>query len=73
MLFDVRLLSSVSLGNHDRNIGPCGIICRVSMGVWVFWVCRKWSSREWWELFVLLLYLILEDVEEPAHDLELLL
>jgi len=73
MLFDVLLVSNVLLGTHDRNIAPCGIICRVSMGVWVFWVCHKWNNREWWGWFVLLVYLIVEVIEEPSHDLELLL
>ena len=72
-LFDVSLLSNVSLGNHDRNIGPCGTICRVSMDVWVFWVYRMWNNREWWGWFVLLFYLIVEDIEELSHYLELLL
>jgi hypothetical protein len=73
ILFDVLLSSNGALGNHDRNIAPCGTICRVSMDATVFWVCRKWSSKGWWGWFVLLVYLTFEDVEEPAPDLELLL
>ena len=73
MLFDVLLSSNVALGTHDRNIAPCGIICRDAMAATLFWVCRKWSNREWWGWFVLLLYLIVEDIEEHPHDLELLL
>ena len=72
-LFDVLLVSNVALGNHDRNIAPCGIICRGAMGATVFWVCRKWSSKEWWGWFVLLVYLIFEDFEELSRDLEQLL
>ena len=72
-LFDVLLVSNVVLGNHDRNIAPCGTICRVSMDATVFWVCRKWNNKEWWGWFVLLVYLRFEDFEEPAPDLELLL
>jgi len=64
MLFDVLPVSNVALGTHGRNIAPCGIICRV---------CHKWSSKEWWGWFVLLLYLIVEDIEELSHYLELLL
>ena len=73
ILFDVLLLSNGVLGTHDRNIEPCGIICRGAMGAMVFWVCRKWNNKEWWGWCVLLLYLIFEDVEELFHDLELLL
>ena len=73
ILSDVLLLSNVAVGTHGRNIAPCGTICRVSMGATVFWVCRKWSNREWWGWFVLLLHLILEDIEELSRDLELLL
>ena len=73
ILFDVLLFSNGLLGTHDRNIAPCGIICRGAMGATVFWVCRKWNNKEWWGWFVLLVYLIVEDIEEPAHDLELLL
>ena len=73
-LSDVRLVSNGLLGNHDRNIAPFGIICRgAMMGVTVFWVCHKWNSNEWWGWFVLLVYLIFEDIEEHSHDLELLL
>jgi len=35
----------------------------------VFWVCQKWS-KEWWGWFVLLLYLIVEDIEEHSPHLE---
>ena len=73
ILFDVLLVSNVLLGNHGRNIAPCGIICRGAMGATVFWVCRKWSSRESWEWFVLLVYLTFEDTEELPRYLELLL
>ena len=72
-LFDVLLFSNGLLGTHDRNIAPCGIICRGAMGVTVFWVCHKWNNREWWEWFVLLVYLVFEDIEEHPPDLELLL
>ena len=72
-LVDVLLVSNGLLGTHGRNIAPCGTICKVSMGATVFWVCRKWSSKEWRGWFVLRVYLIFEDVEEPAPDLELLL
>ena len=71
--FDVFLLSNVALGNHDRNIGPCGTICRVSMDVWMFWVYRMWNNREWWGWCVLLVCLIVEVFEELPHDLEELL
>ena len=71
--FDVFLLSNVALGNHGRNIAPCGIICRGAMGATVFWVCRKWNNKESWGWFVLLLYLIFEANEEHPHDLERLL
>ena len=47
-LFDVLPVSNVELGTHGRNIAPCGTICTVSMGAMVFWVCHKWSNREWW-------------------------
>ena len=73
ILFDVLLSSNGLLGNHDHNIAPCDIICRGAMGATVFWVCRMWNSREWWGWFVLLVYLIFEDIEEPSHHLELLL
>ena len=73
ILSDVLLLSNVAVGTHDRNIAPCGTICRVSTGATVFWVCRKWSNKEWWGWFVLLVYLRFEDFEELSHDLELLL
>jgi len=43
------------------------------MGAMAFWVCRKWSNKELWGWFVLLLHLILEDIEELSHDLALLL
>ena len=48
MLFDVLLFSNGALGTHGRNIAPSGIICRGTTGVSAFWVCRKWSNREWW-------------------------
>ena len=73
ILSDVLLVSNGALGNHGRNIAPCGIICRGAMGAMVFWVCRTWSNREWWGWFVLLVYLRFEDFEEPAHYLERLL
>ena len=73
ILFDVHLLSNGVFGNHDRSIAPCGIICRDAMGVTVFWVCHKWSSKELWGWFVLVVYLILEDIEELSHHLEQLL
>ena len=73
ILFDVLLFSNGLLGNHDRNIALCGIIYRGAMGAMVFWVCRKWSSKESWGWFVLRVYPSVEDFEEPAHDLELLL
>ena len=40
------------------------------MGATVFWVCHKWSSKEWWGWFVLLLHLIVEDIEEHSPHLE---
>ena len=61
ILFDVLLVSNGVLGTHDRNIAPCGIICRGAMGATVFWVCRKWNNREWWGWFVLLFYLTFEE------------
>ena len=73
ILSDVLLVSNGALGTHGRNIAPCGTICRVSMGATVFWVCRKWSNREWWGWFVLLVYLIFGAIEELSHYLELLL
>ena len=73
ILFDVLLVSNGAVGTHDRNIAPCGIICRGAMGASVFWVCRKWSSKESWGWFFLLVYLIFEDIEELSSDLELLL
>ena len=73
ILSDVLLVSNVALGTHDRNIAPCGTICKVSMDATVFWVCRKWNNKEGWGWFVLLVYLRFEDIEEPAPDLELLL
>ena len=62
ILFDVLLFSNGLFGTHDRNIAPCGIICRDAMGAMVFWVCRKWNNKEWWGWFVLLLYLIVEEL-----------
>ena len=73
MLFDVLLFSNVALDTHGRNIAPCGTICRGATGARVFWVCRKWNSKEWWGWFVLLVYLSFEAIEEPAPDLALLL
>ena len=73
ILSDVLLFSNGLLGTHGRNIAPCGIICRGAMGATVFWVCRKWSNKEWWGWFVLRVYLSLEDFEEPSLHLELLL
>ena len=73
ILFDVLLVSNGLLDIHDRNTAPCGTICRVSMGAMVFWVCRKWSSKESWGWFVLLVYLRFEDFEELSPDLALLL
>ena len=73
ILFDVLLFSNGLLGSHDRNIAPCGIICRGARGATVFSVCRKWNSREWWGWFVLRFYLILVDNEEHPHDLDMLL
>ena len=73
ILSDVLLVSNGLLGNHDRNIAPCDIICRGATGASVFGVSRKWNNKEWWGWFVLLVYLIFEDFEEPAHDLALLL
>ena len=35
-LFDVLLFSNGLLGTHDRNIAPCGTICRDAMGAMVF-------------------------------------
>ena len=72
-LSDVLLFSNGALGTHDRNIAPFDIIYTDAMGVTVFWVCHKWSSKEWWGLFVLLVYLIFEELEELSHDLALLL
>ena len=72
-LSDVFLLSNGVLDNHDRNIAPCGIICRGAMGATVFWVCHKWNNKEWWGWFVLLVHLIVEAFEEPSRDLALLL
>ena len=60
-LSDVLLLSNGLLGTHDRNIAPCGTICRDATGAMAFWVCRKWSNRELWGWFVLLVYLMLEE------------
>jgi hypothetical protein len=73
ILSDVLLVSNGLLGTHDRNIAPCDTICRGAMGATVFWVCRKWNSKEWWGWFVLLFDPRFEDFEEPSHDLELLL
>ena len=73
ILSDVLLVSNGALGTHGRNIAPFDIICRGAIVATVFWVCHKWSSKELWGWFVLLVYLTFEDFEEPAHDLELLL
>ena len=73
MPFDALLFSNGLLGTHDRNIAPCGIICRGAMGAMVFWVCRTWSNKELWGWFALLVYLIFEAIEELSHDLALLL
>ena len=73
MLSDALPFSNGLLGTHDRNIAPCGTVCRVSMGARVFWVCRTWNNKEWWGWFVLLVYLIVEDFEEHSRDLALLL
>ena len=73
ILSDVLLSSNGLFGTHDRNIAPCGTIYRVLTGATVFLVCRKWNNREWWGWFVLLVYLIFEDFEEPAYYLAPLL
>ena len=62
ILSDVLLFSNVALDTHDRNIAPFDIIYRGARGATVFWVCRKWNSKEWWGWFVLLVCLIFEDI-----------
>ena len=72
-LSDVLLVSNGLLGTHGHNIAPCGIIYRDAMAAREFSVCRKWNNKEWWGWFVLLVYLIFEDIEEHPRDLALLL
>ena len=73
ILSDVLLVSNGALDTHGRNIAPFDITCRDAMGATVFWVCRKWSNKEWWVWFVLPVYLSVEDIEELSPDLALLL
>ena len=56
------LLSNVSFDSHGCSNVPCGIDCMHSMGVWLFWVCRKQRSREGWVLFSLLVDLNVGDI-----------